>query len=237
MNPSWREKLQKLAEGNHQFAKFASRTINSKQKIIGVRMPDLHDLAKNLSRQMAFADVSDFAKSINHNVHEEVLLLGLIINYAKLSDTERIKPTEQYLKLVDNWAQIDSVATMRRKINQPMWWDFSTKCLKSPAGFTVRFGIVFLMTHFIADPSIDKTFQALGKVTHDDYYVKMALAWFYATAAVKYFEKTLRELERPTLPSWTHNKALQKILESRRFSKTQKQQIRTLKKCQPLKIY
>ncbi|MDR2063639.1 MAG: DNA alkylation repair protein [Candidatus Nomurabacteria bacterium] len=229
MSPTWRQKLQELATGNSQFAQFSKPIINSQKTILGVRTPDLRKLAKDLARPLDFAGVQSFAESIQPEIFEEVLLLGFIINYAKLSDLERIQLTKQYLKLVDSWAQIDLVVATRPKINSPLWWDFALKCLNSKAEFTVRFGVIFLMTHFLTDQSIDQTFAALRQVRHDGYYVKMALAWLYATAAVKYFGPTLQEIARPTLPNWTRQKSLQKMLESRRFSEAQKQQIRALK--------
>ena len=79
------------------------------------------------------------------------------------------------------------------------------------------------MTNFLDEAHIDQVFAALRKVTSDGYYVKMALAWLYATAAVNFFEKTLAELENRQIDTWTRNKAYQKMRESRRFTPRQQQ--------------
>ena len=102
-----------------------------------------------------------------------------------------------------------------------MWWDFALECLQSEAEFTVRYGVVSLMTNFLDKAHIDQVFAALRNVRHDGYYVKMGLAWLYATAAVNFFELTLAELESRHIDAWTRNKAYQKMRESRRFTPEQ----------------
>ena len=85
----------------------------------------------------------------------------------------------------------------------------------------MRYGVVSLMTNFLDEAHINQVFAVLRDITHDGYYVKMALAWLYATAAVQFFELTLAELENGHIDTWTRNKAYQKMRESRRFTPKQ----------------
>ena len=85
------------------------------------------------------------------------------------------------------------------------------------------------MTNFLDKARIDRVFAALRNVRHDGYYVKMGLAWLYATAAVNFFELTLAELESGHIDAWTRNKAYQKMRESRRFTPEEQRIIRQQK--------
>lgn len=110
-----------------------------------------------------------------------------------------------------------------------MWWDFALECLQNEDEFTVRYGVISLMTNFLDEAHIDQVFAALRNVKHDGYYVKMALAWLYATTAVHFFDLTLAELENEHIDAWTRNKAYQKMRESRRFTPEQQRIIRQQK--------
>lgn len=152
-----------------------------------------------------------------------MLLCGLLITHVRIDDQTAIDLTKQYLPHVDSWAHIDVFVEKKRRFAGEMWWDFALECLLSEAEFTVRYGVVSLMTNFLDEAHIDQVFAALRNVTHDGYYVEMALAWLYATAAVNFFEKTLAELENRQIDTWTRNKAYQKMRESRRFTPRQQQ--------------
>lgn len=158
-----------------------------------------------------------------------MLLCGLLITHARLDEQTAINLTKQYLPLVDSWAHIDIFVEKKRRFADKMWWDFALECLRSEAELTVRYGVISLMTNFLDESHIDQVFAALRNVTHDGYYVKMALAWLYATAAVQFFELTLAELENGRIDTWTRNKAYQKMRESRRFTPEQQRIIRQQK--------
>ena len=144
-----------------------------------------------------------------------------MINRAKISDEEAIRLTRQYLPCVDSWAHIDVFVEKKRRFAGEVWWDFALECLQNEDEFTVRYGVISLMTNFLDEAHIDQVFAVLLNVKHDGYYVKMALAWLYATAAVHFFELTLAELENEHIDTWTRNKAYQKMRESRRFTPEQ----------------
>ena len=219
--------LTDLAQGNESYAAFNRRIVNTKMPVIGVRVPDLRRLARELAGDMSVADISRLLATPS-NLYEYVLLCGLLINRARISDEEAIRLTRQYLPRVDSWAHIDVFVEKKRRFAGEIWWDFALECLQNEDEFTVRYGVISLMTNFLDEAHIDQVFAALRNVKHDGYYVKMALAWLYATAAVNFFELTLAELENEHIDAWTRNKSYQKMRESRRF--TPEQQAVILKK-------
>lgn len=214
--------LTDLAQGNETYAAFNKRIVNTKMPVIGVRVPDLRRLARELAPDMSAADISKLLTAKNKSF-DYVLLCGLLITHARLDDQTMIDLTKQYLPHVDSWAHIDIFVEKKRRFASEVWWNFALECLQSEAEFTVRYGVVSLMTNFLDEAHIDQVFAALRKVTSDGYYVKMALAWLYATAAVNFFEKTLAELENRQIDAWMRNKAYQKMRESRRFTPRQQQ--------------
>ena len=209
--------LTDLAQGNESYAAFNKRIVNTKMEVIGVRVPDLRRLARELAGEMSAADISRLLATPS-NLYEYVLLCGLLINRARISDEEAISLTRQYLPRVDSWAHIDIFVEKKRRFAGEVWWDFALECLQNEAEFTVRYGVISLMTNFLDESHINQVFAALRRIKHDGYYVKMALAWLYATAAVHFFELTLAELENEHIDAWTRNKAYQKMRESRRFT-------------------
>ncbi len=213
-------KLTKLAEGNEAYAEFNKRIVNTKMPVIGVRVPDLRRLARELAPDVNAADISELLAEKNQSF-DYVLLCGLLITHARLDDQTAIDLTKQYLPRIDSWAHIDVFIEKKRRFAGESWWNFALECLQSEAEFTVRYGVVSLMTNFLDEAYIDQVFAALRNITHDGYYVKMALAWLYATAAVQFFELTLAELENGHIDTWTRNKAYQKMRESRRFTPEQ----------------
>ena len=214
--------LANLAQGNESYAAFNQRIVNTKMPVIGVRVPDLRRLARELAPDMSAADISELLTAQNESF-DYVLLCGLLITHVRLNDQTAIDLTKQYLPHVDSWAHIDIFVEKKRRFAGEMWQDFALECLQNEAEFTVRYGVVSLMTNFLDEAHIDQVFAALRKVKHDGYYVKMALAWLYATAAVNFFELTLAELENEHIDAWTRNKAYQKMRESRRFTPRQQQ--------------
>ena len=212
--------LTDLAQGNESYAVFNKRIVNTKMPVIGVRVPDLRRLARKLAPNMSAADISKLL-TVQNKSFDYVLLCGLLITHARLDDQTAIDLVKQYLPHVDSWAHIDIFVEKKRRFAGEVWRDFALECLQSEAEFTVRYGVVSLMTNFLDEAYIDQVFAALRNVRHDGYYVKMALAWLYATAAVHFFELTLAELDNGQIDAWTRNKAYQKMRESRRFTPEQ----------------
>lgn len=220
MHDRIKTQLTELAQGNESYAAFNQRIVNTKMPVIGVRVPDLRRLARELAPNMSAADISELLTAQNESF-DYVLLCGLLITHTQLDNQTAIDLTKQYLPLVDSWAHIDIFVEKKRRFAGEVWWDFALECLQNEAEFTVRYGVISLMTNFLDESHINQVFAALRRIKHDGYYVKMALAWLYATAAVHFFELTLAELENEHIDAWTRNKAYQKMRESRRFTPEQ----------------
>ena len=226
--------LAELAQGNETYAAFNKRIVNTKMPVIGVRVPDLRRLARELASGMSAADISKLLLKAQNESFDYVLLCGLLITHARLDDQMAINLTKQYLPHVDSWAHIDVFVEKKRRFAGEVWWDFALECLQNEDELTVRYGVISLMTNFLDEAHIDQVFAVLRNVKHDGYYVKMALAWLYATAAVHFFELTLAELENEHIDTWTRNKSYQKMRESRRF--TPEEQAVILKKKKASKL-
>lgn len=233
MNDDILDRLTDLAQRNESYAAFNQRIVNTKMPVIGVRVPDLRRLARELAPNMSAADISELLTAQNESF-DYVLLCGLLITHTQLDNQTAIDLTKQYLPLVDSWAHIDVFVEKKRRFAGEVWWDFALECLQNEDEFTVRYGVISLMTNFLDEAHIDQVFAVLRNVRHDGYYVKMALAWLYATTAVHFFDLTLAELENEHIDTWTRNKAYQKMRESQRF--TPEEQAVILKKKKASKL-
>jgi 3-methyladenine DNA glycosylase AlkD len=228
-----REDLKKLSEGNQEYAFFNKKIVNTKKEVLGVRTPDLRKFAKSLARNLedSTKQLEKYISELDRDVYEEILLAGLLINVSKISDQDKINLSEQYLDLAGSWAEIDIFAMKKSGKNwdKDLYWHFATESLTSSQEFTTRFGIIFLMSNFLNEEYISKVFEELQKTwSREEYYVKMALAWTYATTAINFFDKTIEEVEN--LPdSWTRRKSYTKMLESFRITPERKLKIRELR--------
>jgi 3-methyladenine DNA glycosylase AlkD len=230
--------LRALAGGNEAYAAFHRRIVNTGKEILGVRTPDMRRLAKTVAAgkgpgqegaPMNAGAVRNFLDEADKGVYEHVLFAGMLIVYARLTDRERIGLAREYLKHADSWALIDLFAEKMKRYDRKLWWDFAVRCLSSSAEFTVRYGVIILMANYLGDESVPDVFAELRRVKHDGYYVKMGLAWLYAEAAVKHYRETLEELASGPVDPWTRRKAYQKMIESRRFTAEEKEEIRALR--------
>lgn len=223
------EELTSLAVGNKEYARFNQRIVNTNKKVLGVRTPDLRRLAKQYARGVGYFDIEQYLHSVDRRAYEHVMLGGMLINYAKLGDAEMIRLAKQYLKLVDSWAEIDMFAQKRKKFDEKLWWDFASKSVEPPDEFVVRYGVIEMMSNFLNEKYINEVFAKLRKIAHDGYYVRMGMAWLYASAAINFYDLTLGEIKNVNLNPWTKKKALTKMLESYQFTSEQKEQIRSLR--------
>ena len=221
--------LKELSAGNAEYASFNQRIVNTNKDVIGVRLPDMRKLAKTISKGLSADSIFAFIDKADKNSYEQVMICGLVIDYAKIPEIEKIELTREYLKHVDSWAHIDCFTDRMKRFDEKLWWDFSTECLASEEEFTVRYGVMRLMTSFLDEEHLEDVFAALREVRHDGYYVKMAMAWLYAEAALKDFIATIAEVDSPGIDPWTRKKALQKMLESNRLTTEQKELIRKIR--------
>lgn len=194
--------------------------------IIGVRIPDLRKLAKEVYKSN---DYKDFLSALPHEYYEEDNLHAFLIENIKDFKTA-IAETEKFLPYIDNWATCDSFFPAVFKKNTDKLLPYVLKWIKSDKTYTIRYGIVILMKLY-SDENFDEILlEKVSTIKSDEYYVKMAVAWYFAELLAKQYDKTIPFIENNVLDNWTHNKAIQKATESFRISVEIKEHLKTLKK-------
>ena len=192
--------------------------------IIGVRIP----LIRSLIRELSDREKSDFLNSpLPHSFYEENNLHGFLIS--QINDFDKcIKELNRFLPFVDNWATCDSLRPVCFKKNKQKLLKEIEKWILSKDTYTVRFAIEMLMVHFLDDDFRVEYLDWVSNTDSDEYYVKMMVAWYFATALAKQHYSTLPFIEKHRLPIWTHKKTIQKAVESNRLTKEQKDYLRKL---------
>lgn len=195
---------------------------------LGVRLPQLHTLAKEiiLGNWQQFLE-----KSQQSQIYEIVMLRGLVIAEAPCEYSERLELLAGFVPSIQNWAVCDSVCSSVKsaKKHLPETFDFLQPYLQSQAEFELRFGVVMLMDYFICEEYIDRVLNILSGIRHEAYYVNMAVAWALSVCFVKFRKKALAVLESGVLSPWVQNKTIQKCRESRRVSARDKTMLLKLK--------
>ena len=220
------EKLISLSDTKYkEFHSSLCPTVDS-HKIIGVKVPVLRKLAKDL-----YKENNSIVDEIGNTYYEEIMLKGLIIASYNLEFKEKIKVIEPFVDIIDNWAICDIFCSSLKikKSEKEEYFEFIKKYLKSNEEFKIRFMIVMLLDNYIDEEYLDRDFSIISKINNDSYYVKMAIAWFISTSYIKYPKYTLEKLKEIQLDKWTYNKSLQKIIESKRVSIEDKEMIKKLK--------
>lgn len=220
--------LEKAAEEGYRA--FQSRVIpDTKAPILGVRLPALKILAK----QIAKGDWEGYLTQAKQaKAYEEILLHGLVLGFLKVSTACTIALVRAFIPQIDNWAVCDCTCTGLKTVakHREEWSGFLREMLSSQNPWAVRVGLVLLMSQCLTAETIDAVLKASAGVHSEHYYVRMANAWLISVCYVKFPEKTDAFLQNCPLDDWTFNKALQKITESYRVTPEQKAYIRSLKR-------
>lgn len=221
-----RDKLFELSDD--KFKTFHSRLCPNTDNIIGVRLPLLRQLAKEIAK----GDWRNFLSNSKEEYYEEILINGLVIAYAKCDVEERLNYIESFVPKIDDWAICDSFCNTLKFVNKnkEIMWEFIQSYLKSYNEFEIRFAVVIILNYYITEDYIDLVLKTLDNIKHDGYYVKMAVAWAISMCFVKFEEKTMAYLKDNSLDDFTYNKSLQKICESLRIDKNTKELIKSMKR-------
>lgn len=200
-------------------------TVNA-DSIIGVRTPALRQLAKDLSKR---EDISLFLGELPHKYFEENQLHAFILSGMKDAGN-CIRLVDAFLPYVDNWATCDQMSPKVFHKNKDLLLEYVEKWMKSDLTYVKRFAIGMLMEHFLDEDFKTSYLTKVSKIRSDEYYVNMMTAWYFATALAKQYEAALPYIEGQKLDKWTHNKAIQKAVESYRITPEQKEYLKTLKR-------
>ena len=197
----------------------------SPDRIIGVRTPVLRDFAKSLSKDQ---DIGEFLSYLPHQYFDEDQLHAFVISLERDFD-KCIAEVDAFLPFIDNWATCDQLSPKAFKKEPEKLLPYIQIWIKSDKTYTVRFAIGLLMQHFLDDHFDLKYADEVAGIRSEEYYIRMMIAWYFATALAKQYELVLPYLEDKRLDDWVHSKTIQKSIESYRITDEQKAYLRTLK--------
>ncbi|MBO4537370.1 MAG: DNA alkylation repair protein [Erysipelotrichaceae bacterium] len=194
--------------------------------ILGVRTPDMRRIADEL---FASEQGEQFLSQLPHRWYEENLIHFFVL--AKIKDFDRcVKAVEEFLPYVDCWPVSDQSTPRCFRRNRQKLLPYIRKWIASAHVYTARFGIRMLMNEFLDEDFQPQYLDLVADKKGEDYYLKMMIAWYFATALAKQYDAAVRYLEEDRLDPWVHNKAIQKALESYRVSDEHKEYLKSLKK-------
>lgn len=210
-----------------KFRDFTSKLIPNvdKELVIGVRVPDIRRLAKSLSED----ERREFIFELPHRYHEENLLHGFILQIISKNIDIIIRETEKFLPYIDNWAVCDTSQSKLLGKYPEVAFEKAAEWAKSEKTYTVRFAIDVLLQFFLDKNFKPEVLSLAESIVSDEYYINMALAWFWSFALIKRYDEALPIIESKRLPVFVHNKAIQKARESYRISNERKEYLKTLK--------
>ena len=227
-----RDRLKTLSD--EAYKEFNDRILNApSMPTLGIRIPKLRELAKEAAKEPEGGWLDEMLRDHGSCVYqEEHMLFGMASGYRKASREEHAAMLDIWVPGVLSWADCDcSTSTYKWMEKDPeFWFSYLEKWLNSSREFELRFGVIALMDHFLNDRYIDEVLRRYADIRSEDYYVRMGIAWGVATAYVKYPEKVLGLLKEKKLDIWTHNKAIQKTIESRRVTDEDRAVLRALRR-------
>lgn len=212
---------------DESFIAFSKKLIFTKYKMIGIKVPNLRRIAKEINQ----TDILSFLEVSKDNTYEEVMLQGLVISYIKDVDIS-LKYFNHFIKKIDNWSICDvCVSSMKIvKKNKKNFLKQIKKYLKRKNEFIVRVGIILLLDYYIDDDDIDEIFSLIDHLNREEYYINMSIAWLISVCFIKQREKTMFYLKNNHLNQFTYNKAIQKMIESLRVSEEDKIMLKQMKR-------
>ena len=196
-----------------------------KQRMVGVRTPDLKKLAKEL---FGSETANKFIETLPHRYFDENQLHAFIISLVKDYET-CLKEVDRFLPYIDNWGTCDQLspkvfAKHKDELIIPI-----KKWLKNKHTYTIRFAIGMLMQHYLDESFKEEYMKMVASIKSEEYYVNMMIAWYFATALAKQWNSSIKYIEDKCLDPWVHNKTIQKAVESYRINDDQKTYLKSLK--------
>ncbi len=225
-----RDEIQNMLFGlqDERYRNFQSKLIPTvdPETVIGIRTPELRRLAKQLGKEEC---ISEFLNDLPHRYFDENQLHAFLVSDIK-DFPKGMAEVNRFLPYVDNWATCDQMSPKVFKKHHPELLGYIKEWLNSNHTYTVRFALGMLMQHFL-DENFDPAYlEMAASIRSDAYYINMMTAWYFATALAKQYEAALPYLEKARLDKWTHNKTIQKAVESYRITDEQKTYLKELRK-------
>lgn len=203
------------------FALFQKRLIITERRVMGVRTPTLRKIAKQ------YASHIDEVFSFPDEYYE--------IAFIKLTMASGL-PYERFLEyldrciaLMDNWALCDCFKANCIKRRKDDFLPVLQKLFQKGGEYEQRYPLVVLLSEYMEEKYLPFIENCLAQANTEYYYVHMATAWLIAEVLVKEYSFGVRLLQKKLVDAKTHNKAIQKAIESYRLSQEQKEYLRSLK--------
>lgn len=196
---------------------FNKKIVNTNQEIIGVRTPILRDIAKSISK----GDIESFLLQVNDKYFEENLIEGFVIGYIKDKDIF-MKYFNCFIQRIDNWATCDTCVSSFKIMKRFDFFGVAKDLAFKDNEFLARVGIIIMLDYYIDEKYVDEIIAVVSKINSEYYYVNMAISWLVSVLFVKFRTNTLELLKQRILPVFVQNKAIQKIRDSYRVSKEDK---------------
>lgn len=216
------QKLQQLQDLGYQEMQIRIIPNINVQKIIGVRTPVLRQLAKS------FPQSEEFLNSLPHAFFEEDQIHAFLLSSGQ-SFQDVVAKVDVFLPHVDNWATCDQMNPKIFRKHRAELLPYIEKWISSEHTYAIRFGIKMLMDHFLEEDFSPYYLELVASIYTEEYYVRMMIAWYFATALAKQYEAAYPYLVQHRLERWIHNKTIQKAVESFRISQEHKEQLKMLR--------
>ncbi|MCI6927224.1 DNA alkylation repair protein [Butyricicoccus porcorum] len=220
MKNTIRARLFAMAE--REYRDFSSALVPGCGTMIGVRLPRLRALAKEIA-----TDADAYFAEPCGDLFEEIMLRGMVIGCMKCPTDQRMQHIRDFIPLIDNWSVCDSFCNglKEAKKKPEAYWEFILPYLSGEQEFAVRFGVVMLLFHFAQGEWLPRVLAQLEQVSHPGYYVRMAVGWAVSVCYVRDPDDTWDWMQRVTLDTETARMAIQKILDSRRVTGADRERI------------
>lgn len=209
-----------------EYKKFHQKLTTTKYEIIGIRVPILRSIAKEIIK----TNYKKFLNDVGSTYYEEVFIEGLVIASLPEEDLFFYLPT--YINKIDNWAICDSFCNSLKFIEKDpdKYFDYFKNYLTSKEEFKIRVGLVVLLNFYVQEKYLKDIFDLIDNIKIDKYYVNMASAWLLAEMYIKYPNETLEYLKRSKVNNFTFNKTISKICDSYRISKEEKERLKKMRR-------
>lgn len=207
---------------------FNKKLIDTKYSILGIKLPALRTIAKDIAKHDAEMVLHNFT----FNYYEEILLHGFVLAYCTMPEQDRVSNIDKYITYFDNWSVVDSFCSSLKSVNKhkELYLDKINEYLSHSSDFVVRFGLVLLMDYYLTADYITITLSHTLISDRNSYYIQMALAWLYATALAKNYTITLDFLSnnKDKLSTFVRRKTISKCNDSFRIPKHNKIEIKNI---------
>lgn len=227
------ERLKKHIDENYR--EFHQGLVPGTVHILGVRVPHLRSLAKEVAKsdfRAYLMDVRSITPEIPGTFYEEFMIEGMVIGYGNMSLSESFSFLDFFVPKIRNWAVCDCCCSTYKFMEKypKESWEYLQKYLKSENEFELRFALVCMLDYYVKEEYLFDIFQYLNSIHHNGYYVKMAIAWLVSVCYVKFPRETEIFLQDNEMDDFTQNKSIQKIRESYRVSSESKERLKKLKR-------